>query len=321
MRTFKLASVVVCLMALLFIPVLGAHGLLAQDAGPLALTDTPSPTLTFTPTPTVTQTATPTATTTVTPTPTNTPTGPTPTPTATATGPTPTSTFTPTATSTPTATPTGPTPTPTPTATGPTPTPTLTPTLTRTPTATATGPTPTPTATVPPGATPPITVADPSLQKSSSVEQAVVGEEIKFIITVSNPNAIAIGDVVVTDPLPVQVDYVSSVTTQGTVVYNAATRTVTANIGAMSAHQVVTVTIDVRVNELGQPPTVIQNIAHSNRGDDSNSDTVTVVPGDLPGAGYGPGPRDWLMGLGSLALVLLNLGLGLWSLLGHKPRT
>jgi hypothetical protein len=116
------------------------------------------------------------------------------------------------------------------------------------------------------------------------------------------------------------VDYVSATTTQGTLTYDPATHTVTADIGVMSANQVVTITINVRVNELGQPPSVIQNVAHSNRGDDSNSDSVAVIPGELPGAGYGPGPREWLMGLGSLALTFVSLGLSAWVQLWRKPR-
>lgn len=317
MRTFRLVSVLVSLLALMFVPLLQTERQSAQAAGPQALTDTPSPTVTSTSTPTPTLTPTATVTNTPTPTVTATATGPTPTPTSTATGPTPTATATSTTTSTTTPTATGPTPTPTNTATGPTPTPTAT-GPTPTPTNTATGPTPT----LPPGITPPVTVADPSLQKSSSVEQAVVGEEIKFFITVSNPNAIAIDDVVITDPLPVQVDYVTATTTQGALAYDPATRTVTVNIGAMSANQVVTIIIEVRVNELGQPPAVIQNIAHSNRGDESNSDSVNVVPGNLPSAGYGPGPREWLTWLSGLDLTaaLMSLSLGAWLMLRRQPR-
>ena len=125
---------------------------------------------------------------------------------------------------------------------------------------------------------------------------------------------------IVSDPLPVQVDYVSATTDQGTLAYDPATRTVTANIGGMGANQVVMVTIKVRVNELGQPPAVIQNVAHSNRGDDSNSDSVNVVPGGLPGAGYGPGPREWLIGLSALALLLVSLALSAGFMLWRKPR-
>jgi uncharacterized repeat protein (TIGR01451 family) len=170
---------------------------------------------------------------------------------------------------------------------------------------------------LPPGGTPPITVADPSLQKSSSVEQAVVGEEIQFIITVGNPNPIAIDNVIVKDPLPVQVDYVSATTGQGTLAYDSATRTVIIHIGQLAPNQTVTILIQVRVNELGQPPSVIQNTAIGQIGDNppstvSSSDSVDVVPGGLPGAGYGPGPREWWMLLGSLGLMLSGLGAGVW---------
>lgn len=310
MRTFRFVSVLVALLTLAFVPMLHAQHSLSEAAGPLALTDTPSPTHTLTPTstatvtPTTTSTPTVTSTATNTETPTPTATGPTPTPTATATGPTPTPTST--ATVTPTAI--GPTPTPTPTATGPTPTPTVT------------GPAPT----VPPGGTPPITVADPSLQKSSSVEQAVVGEEIQFIVTVSNPNSIAIDNVIVKDPLPVQVDYVSATTGQGTLAYDPATRTVTIHVGRLAPNQTVTILIQVRVNELGQPPSVIQNTAIGQVGENppssvTSDDSVNVVPGGLPGAGYGPGPREWWVLLGNLGLMLSALGAGIWFALRDRP--
>jgi hypothetical protein len=63
---------------------------------------------------------------------------------------------------------------------------------------------------------------------------------------------------------------------------------------------------------------VIQNTAFGQHGDDpddipsSDSDSVSVVPGSLPEAGYGPGPREWLTLLGGLCLALIGLGIGTW---------
>lgn len=145
----------------------------------------------------------------------------------------------------------------------------------------------------------------------------MVGEEIQFIITVGNPNPIGIDNVIVKDPLPSQVDYVSTTAEQGTVSYDAATHTVTIQVGHLAPNQSVVIRVHVRVNELGQPPSVIQNTAIGQIGNNpptsvTSDDTVNVVPGGLPGAGYGPGPREWALMLGGLGLLLIPLSAGLW---------
>jgi uncharacterized repeat protein (TIGR01451 family) len=174
-------------------------------------TNTPTPTLTNTPTPTETPMVTPTDTPTATATPTATLTStPTDTPAA-----TPTATQTPTLTNTPTSTPSN---TPVPTDT-PTPTDTLTSTPSATPSAI---PTNTPTRIAPPKG-----VADLTIIKRAMVS----GSNITYNLSATNRGPGPAGGVVISDTLPVEVQYVSSSITQGTCTYDAGTRSVTCLLG------------------------------------------------------------------------------------------
>jgi uncharacterized repeat protein (TIGR01451 family) len=205
---------------------------------------------------------------------------------------TPTFTVTPTATETPT----------------PTPTPTSQPTVT--PTATSVGPQP--------SATPGPIVVDPLITKAVSLSLAAPGDRVDFDLTVTNPNAISVNNVIVTDPLPSLVDFIAATTTHGTFTYDAATHTLTFDLGTLAPGQVVAIHIVARVNAQAQAPDQFRNIGRlchdNNQCVDSNPTTTTIIPSQLPGAGVGPGWRDLapLMGLG-LSLLVSGLGLG-WFL-------
>jgi uncharacterized repeat protein (TIGR01451 family) len=141
--------------------------------------------------------------------------------------------------------------------------------------------------------------------------QAVVGDEVLFTITVLNPNDADIPNVSVTDPLPALLDFLGGATTAGTLSYDSATHTVLVDIGTLTPHQEVTITIRARVNQLGQPPDVITNLAYA--GDNpSNPVDVPLVPAGLPQAGFGPGPRERGLMWGVVGLGL-TAGLGLWQ--------
>ena len=214
-------------------------------------TPTPSPTPAITPTPTPPTTPTPTPPATPSPTATHTPTPTppaTPSPTATITPtPTPPATPSPTATHTPTPTPPA-TPTPTPTATHtPTPTPPATPSPSATHTPTPTPPaTPSPTATVPPTPTPtpssptPTPTATPTATPSEppfvdvavsiadSPDPVQVGQNLTYVITVSNIGPSIAPDVTMSDTLPAGVNFISVTPSQGSC---SGTSTVSCDLG------------------------------------------------------------------------------------------
>ena len=122
-------------------------------------------------------------------------------------------------------------------------------------------------------------------------------------------------DVVVQDALPAQVDYVSATSPVGTVSYDAATRTVTASLGTLAAHQEVVIAIQARINANAATPSPIINqatiIYGRTRGTgSSNTVTAELVPGSLPETGFGPGPREivtFSLILGMAALTALAL--------------
>ena len=154
-------------------------------------------------------------------------------------------------TDTPTPTPTGVTDTPTPT--GPTSTPTESPTIT--PTSTNT---PTPT----------VVVNDPVVLKTVNISTPVVGQQVVFTLTASNPltNGTATG-VVVVDPIPSYFTPQSATTTLGT--SSISGNTVTFNIGILTAGQTATMTITALV---------------INGASQSTTNTATITGTDTSGA-------------------------------------
>jgi len=140
-----------------------------------------------------------------------------------------------------------------------------------------------------------IIVVDPALAKRLPIENAQVGDAITFFLTVTNPNSASVSGVSVDDPLPSLVDFVSATMTQGTFSYNPASHTVTFNIGTMAAGQVVEISVGVKVNEQGKPPTTMRNKAQLRVNGQlramSNEACAEVLPGAIPGTGVGPGAR------------------------------
>lgn len=144
-----------------------------------------------------------------------------------------------------------------------------------------------------------------------------MGDEVRFTLTVLNPGDSAIPNVLVTDPLPAQLDFVEGTPTAGTLTYDAEAHTVRIDIGTLAPHQAVTITLRARVNQLGQPPDSVTNLAYV--GDTpSNPVDIVLVPPGLPGLGFGPGPRErWLLlgmaGLSIAAGITAGLSLLLWA--------
>jgi uncharacterized repeat protein (TIGR01451 family) len=206
-----------------------------------------------------------------------------PIPTATAT-----LTVTPTATSTTTVTPTlTPTPTATPTAT--TTGPTLTPTSPLPPAPPPTNPPPPPPTDVPPP--PPPALNDPLIAKSASVQTAQVGDPVQFTITVFNPNSVTLPNVVVTDTLPAQLDFVSASVSQGSFTFDAGSHIVTFNVNDLGALQSATLVMQTVVNDKGQPGDVLRNVAVVSVNGQAKGQAeaaVQLIPGLIPVTGLGP---------------------------------
>ena len=228
--------------------------------------------------------------------------------------PTLTATATSLPTDTPTATATGlPTNTPTTTATGlPSSTPTATPTN-------APGSSPTP-GSQPTSTAAPI-VLDPLITKAVNLEQAHAGDIVEFTIFITNPNSVEVPNVVVVDPLPSLVVFMSAATPQGDFTFDANTNTLTFNLGTLAPGQVVVITITTRVSDQAQPPDQFRNLAivsDSDSSSSSNTTTTTLVPGSLPAAGLGPGRIQYAMLLGlGLGLLLLAV-MGWWLALRRR---
>jgi uncharacterized repeat protein (TIGR01451 family)/LPXTG-motif cell wall-anchored protein len=153
-----------------------------------------------------------------------------------------------------------------------------TPTEPATPTSTAVA-SATPTSNVAPTSTPTNTprpkppsdsdVADPAITKSASVAEARVGDEVTFILSVTNKGDATAHDVVVTDSLPDYLDVLEVSASRGEVATNG--RTVTVTIGAVEPDEQITIRIRARVNEQAQPP-----------GGRNGATLTTSSPGDDP---------------------------------------
>jgi uncharacterized repeat protein (TIGR01451 family) len=124
--------------------------------------------------------------------------------------------------------------------------------------------------------------ADLSIAKSASPDPVVAGNELTYSITVSNAGPSDASNVVVTDPLPSGVTFVSA-DHGGT----ASSGTVTWSLGSLASGSSVTLSLVVTVDEttegtLANTATVDSDTADPDPGDDSDSVDVTVDPPDTP---------------------------------------
>jgi uncharacterized repeat protein (TIGR01451 family)/fimbrial isopeptide formation D2 family protein len=153
---------------------------------------------------------------------------------------------------------------------------------------------------------------DPAITKAPTLIQAQIGDPVEFIITVTNPNAIAVSGVVASDPLPAEVDFISASTSHGATSFNAATRRVDINLGTMAGGQVSTIKIQTVVNNKAQPPNAFRNRAYVSS-TVSNDSEVQAVPKAIPATGDGRGEAEWLLAL-ALWLWIASLPLAAWKL-------
>jgi len=130
--------------------------------------------------------------------------------------------------------------------------------------------------------------ADLSISKSASPDPVNQGDTLVYTLTIANNGPASAASVVVTDPLPTAVTYISSSATQGTC--SQAAGTVTCNIGTMSNGQIVTVTINATATTMSTSSYAVNTASVSSVTSDpdntNNSSTFTstvAAPNAVPG--------------------------------------
>jgi len=228
-----------------------------------------------------------------------------------------TSTATSTETGTPTSTPTStvtPTGTHTPTATNTyqnryqpiiireeaTATPTSTLTNTSTPTTTGTQPTPTRTGTIAPS---------PTVAVSVSPSEGRVGDTFKFTAKLTNPGAAPASNAFLSDSFPTNISISSATTTKGTV--SKSDYSLTVSLGSLMPGEVITVTVNARVNSATTTQTLtnVFTLTYDGTKTKTGSTTYKVNASGLPGTGEMPldvatPPVDWSLIFLAAAAVL-----------------
>lgn len=165
-----------------------------------------------------------------------------------------------------------------------------------------------------PADTPVPIVFDPLVTKLVNLQRAEIGDAVQFTIVITNPNSVDVPNVVIVDPLPEVVDYISTNPPQGTFAFAADTHTLTFNLGTLTPNQVLQIVIQTRVNSKGRAPDEFRNLVHltwdDGHGVDSNPASVSIIPSGMPATGRGPGWRV-LLTMAAIGLAGISLaGLG-----------
>lgn len=128
------------------------------------------------------------------------------------------------------------------------------------------------------------TQADVTIAKTAAPEPVDQGTNLTYTIQVTNNGPAVAQGVSVSDPIPAQVTYVSSSTTQGSCTQSAGT--VTCPIGAMSVGQVVVITINVTASSFTSS-TVTCNGQQFNSCNTATVTTTTSNPNPTPSSSAG----------------------------------
>ena len=171
-------------------------------------------------------------------------------------------------------------------------------------------PTPTSTPTVHPTPTPITPVkAEPVIVKRGEPSEAYPGEEVRFIIEVTNEGQHAAVDVVVTDEVSEYLEILEVTTTQGSTAING--QVVTVDVGVVGPGFVVEIVIRTRLRLDVPAPLTLTNVAvldsPNGGGSTSTPMTITVPEPLLPVTGQGAFLWPW-----SALLGVSLLSCGLW---------
>lgn|GEM_PF-3687142 len=168
---------------------------------------------------------------------------------------------------------------------------------------------------------PGIEVHDPAISKSGSPTVATLGETVTWTITVSNPSAEAIENVIIIDPLPEMFDITGVENPLG--IYRIEGRTVTFELGTLASGQEVVLTIETVANAAARAGETC-NSAHAAGSPVMHAGCVMLMPDALPVTGGGPPPTDgWFSSPFEpesmfLASVVSTLLMGLYGLLRRR---
>jgi uncharacterized repeat protein (TIGR01451 family) len=168
-------------------------------------------------------------------------------------------------------------------------------------------------------------VLDPLLAKSPQIQTVQQSEAVQFTITVQNPNATPVNNIVITDPLPAEITFTGASASQGTFSFDSASNTVTFNVGTIAPNVIVTLTVSGVADEDAQPPDEFRNTAimyvDGRKAAETTSGGVVQVlaQSDIPGTGVGPGPRELLV-MSLLALMAFASPITVWQLWRRRKR-
>ena len=113
--------------------------------------------------------------------------------------------------------------------------------------------------------------ADVSIMKMGSPEPVNMGTNLTYTLTVKNAGPAIAQNVVVTDVLPSQVTYTSSLTTAGSCAYTAATTTVSCSLGSLSVGSTAVITINVNAAVFSSSSYAVNTATVSSSTSDPNS--------------------------------------------------
>jgi uncharacterized repeat protein (TIGR01451 family) len=91
------------------------------------------------------------------------------------------------------------------------------------------------------------TMADVQIVKTASANPSRTADTLVYTLRVTNNGPATATNVVATDPLPTNLNYVSAITSKGTCSYNAGTRTVSCAVGTLTNGQVAAITVNTTI--------------------------------------------------------------------------
>ena len=161
--------------------------------------------------------------------------------------------------------------------------------------------TPTPTA-VPPTAVSPaaggggpaatgVPCGDMTISKSASLTRVKVGDVLQYTISITNPPcATSLTNVIVTDTVPSQLDFLRANVSQGTSNYDAPSRVLTFNVGNIAPGVPVSLAFQATVNNSAQVTDTISNTAvmsvNGAQRATAAAGAVQIIPAVFPVTGF-----------------------------------
>ena len=119
---------------------------------------------------------------------------------------------------------------------------------------------------------------DLSIATTTTPENGVLGSNLTYTIKVNNNGRAQFSAVVLTDPLPTSLTYVTHSTTRGNCTYNSTNRTLTCNFGIMASNVSATVTLVTRTPQPGVATNIIRLTATETENNRGNNTNIVITP-------------------------------------------